>query len=307
VVVAAEAVRCCSRCGAVYHKRFLRCPSDGAEVVLAPRDPLLGRTIGRYIIERLIGEGGTGRVYLARLASQRYALKVLLGDAAASPTMRQRFAHEAARASRLVHPNLAGVLDHGTTELGLPYLVMDFIDGRSLRSAIGGRPMAPARAVRIARAICGGLAYAHAAGVIHRDLKPDNILVDSTDTPRILDFGLAVSSDAGDARLTTTGIAMGTPVYAAPEQMAGKRVDHRADLYALGMTMFEMLTGTLPFQGSPLEIMTAKAHADPPLAGELVAALPIELQLLVDRMIRRNPAIRIASAAAVIAALDELG
>ena len=293
----------------------MRCPSDGAEVVLAPRDPLLGRTVGRYVIERLIGEGGTGRVYLsrlsrltrlARLASQRYALKVLLGDAAATPTMRQRFAHEAARASQLVHPNLAGVLDHGTTELGLPYLVMDFIDGRSLRSVIDGRPMSPPRAIRIARAICEGLAYAHAAGVIHRDLKPDNILVDRAETPRILDFGLAVSSDAGDARLTTTGIAMGTPVYAAPEQMAGKRVDHRADLYALGVTMFEMLTGRLPFSGSPLEIMAAKAHAEPPLAGELVPALPIELQLLVDRMLRRNPAIRIGSAAAVIAALDDL-
>ena len=243
---AASAVWCCSTCGAVYHKDYPRCPNDGGEVVVKTTDPLLGQTIGRYAIERFVGEGGMGRVYEARhttLANKRYAVKVLLGDAGATPSMRKRFAREAESASRLVHPNVVGVIDFGATEGGLPYIVMDFVDGQSLADLIDSGPMSPARVVRLMRAVCDGLAFAHAAGVVHRDLKPANIIVTADDVPRIADFGLAQTLGASDARLTSTGMAMGTPAYAAPEQMAGKVVDHRADLYSLGMTMFELLSG----------------------------------------------------------------
>ena len=259
---AGTAVWCCSTCGAIYHKDFPRCPNDGGEVVVSLVDPILGKTIGRYVIDRLVGEGGMGRVYEAHhttLANKRYAVKVLLGDAGATPTMRKRFAKEAESASRLVHANVVAVTDYGATEGGLPYIVMDFLDGRSIAELIEDGPIAVPRAIRLARAMCEGLVYAHEAGVVHRDLKPANVIVVRTpagdEVPRIADFGLAQTVDDKDARLTTTGMAMGTPAYAAPEQMAGKRVDHRADLYALGMTMFEMLSGgVLPFKGGPMDV-----------------------------------------------------
>jgi hypothetical protein len=172
---AASAVWCCSTCGAVYHKDYPRCPNDGGEVIVSPIDPMLGKTIGRYVIDRFIGEGGMGRVYEAHhatLANKRYAVKVLLGDAGATPSMRKRFAREAESASRLVHPNVVGVIDYGATEGGLPYIVMDFVDGQSLAELIDSGPMPPARVIRLVRAVCDGLAFAHAAGVVHRDLKP---------------------------------------------------------------------------------------------------------------------------------------
>lgn len=311
------AVWCCTSCGAVYHKDFPRCPNDGAEVQLAERDPLLDRTFGHYVIDRLIGEGGMGRVYAAHhatLSAKRYAIKVLLGDVAATSSMRRRFAKEAESASKLDHPNIVDVLDYGEMPSGLPYIVMDYVDGVPLTRLLDGCPMDPARVLRLARAVCEGLAYAHDAGVVHRDLKPDNVMVviasDGSEVPRIADFGLATTLDpSGTSRLTTTGMAMGTPAYAAPEQMAGKRVDGRADLYSLGMTMFEMLTGgKLPFEGHPLELMSAKAHREAPRLTALVPtlALPAGLEELVAQLIRRKSTERPASSHALLAALDRI-
>src|SRR5215468_11012436 len=199
-----RAVWCCSTCGAIYHKDYPRCPADGAEVVIAERDPMLGTQIGQYTIDRLIGEGGMGRVYLAHhahLPNKRYAIKVLLGDHSASAAMRARFTREAERASQLDHPNVVKVVDFGQTSHGLLYIVMDHVDGPSLVSMIGDQPMAPARVISLARAICQGLAHAHAAGIVHRDLKPENILVSTGpdgSVPRIVDFGLALSIDQSD-------------------------------------------------------------------------------------------------------------
>ena len=313
---ATEAVWCCSTCGAIYHKDFPRCPNDGGEVIISATDPMLGKTIGRYVIDRFLGEGGMGRVYEAHhatLANKRYAVKVLLGDAGATPSMRKRFAKEAESASRLVHPNVVGVTDYGSTEGGLPYIVMDFVDGRSIAEMIEDGPIAVPHALRLARAICDGLAYAHEAGVVHRDLKPANILVVHTnegdEVPRIADFGLAQTVEDGDVRLTSTGMAMGTPAYAAPEQMAGKRVDHRADLYGLGMTLFEMLSGgELPFKGGPMDVATEKAHREAPLFSEACPSIPIPLALeqLVADLLKRRAAERIASAVEVIAAIDQI-
>ena len=313
---AAQAVWCCSTCGAIYHKDFPRCPNDGGEVVVSATDPMLGKTIGRYVVDRFVGEGGMGRVYEAHhatLANKRYAVKVLLGDAGATPSMRKRFAKEAESASRLVHPNVVGVIDYGATEGGLPYIVMDFVAGRSIGEIIDDGPMPVARALRLVRAICDGLAYAHEAGVVHRDLKPANILVvttsDGDEVPRIADFGLAQTVDESDVRLTSTGMAMGTPAYAAPEQMAGKRVDHKADLYALGMTLFEMLSGgELPFKGGPMDVATEKAHREAPLFSEVCPgiAIPPALEQLIAGLLKRRAADRIATSAEVIAAIDQI-
>jgi serine/threonine-protein kinase len=308
-----SAVWCCSTCGAIYHKDFPRCPADGAEVVMADRDPLLGASVGHYTIDKLLGEGGMGRVYLAHhtnLPNKRYAFKVLLGDHSASTMMRARFTREAERASQLDHPNVVKVVDFGQTTHGLLYIVMDYVEGASLVSLIGDAPMPPAQVISLARDICKGLAYAHAAGIVHRDLKPENILVSSGPhgaVPRIVDFGLAMSVDQSDARLTESGMTMGTPAFAAPEQLSGKPIDHRADLFALGMTMFEMLTGgLLPFEGHIMEVVSAKTTRDASRISERAPdlAIPPELDDLVARLTRRKPAERFASAREVIEALD---
>ncbi|HEY0479023.1 MAG TPA: serine/threonine-protein kinase [Kofleriaceae bacterium] len=310
-----RAVWCCSTCGAIYHKDYPRCPTDGAEVVMVERDPLLGSAIGHYTIDKLVGEGGMGRVYLAHhahLPNKRYALKVLLGDHAASVAMRARFTREAERASQLDHPNVVKVVDFGQTPHGLLYIVMDFVEGPSLVSLIDQLPMPPARAIAVSRAICSGLAHAHAAGIVHRDLKPENILVSAGPdgpVPRIVDFGLAMSVDQTDARLTESGMTMGTPAFAAPEQLSGKPIDHRADLYALGMTMFEMLTGGLaPFEGHIMEMMSARTTRDAPRISERAPdlAIPRELEDIVAQLTRRRPADRYASARDVIDALDRV-
>ncbi|HEX2691068.1 MAG TPA: protein kinase [Kofleriaceae bacterium] len=280
---------------------------------MADRDPLLGAAVGHYTIDQLIGEGGMGRVYLAHhanLPNKRYAFKVLLGDHAASSMMRARFTREAERASQLDHPNVVKVVDFGQTTHGLLYIVMDYVEGASLVSLIDEGPMPPAQVISLAREICKGLVYAHAAGIVHRDLKPENILVSSGSdgmVPRIVDFGLAMSLDQSDARLTESGMTMGTPAFAAPEQLSGKLVDHRADLFALGMTMFEMLSGgLLPFEGHVMEMVSAKTTRDAPRLSERAPdlAIPPELDDLVARLTRRNPAERYASARAVIEALD---
>jgi serine/threonine-protein kinase len=148
-------VWCCSKCGAIYHKDFARCPADGAEIVQTDRDPLLGTHVAQYVIDELIGEGGMGRVYRAhhaQLAHKLYAVKVLLGDVAATASSRKRFANEAELASRLEHPNLVGVLDFGETESGLPYIVMELVDGLVLTDLITRAPVEAGRVVRIARA-----------------------------------------------------------------------------------------------------------------------------------------------------------
>jgi serine/threonine-protein kinase len=227
----------------VFRTDFVRCPSDGGELAVGSVDPLIGSTIAdTYVIEALLGEGAMGRVYRAHhrvLANQRYAIKVLIGDFAASATMCQRFAREAESASRLDHPNVVSVIEYGRSERGLHYLVMDLVEGASLASLIAQGPMPAERVIRIAHQLCEGLEHAHGRGVIHRDFKPDNILIVADagrDIARIADFGLAMAIGT-DPRLTTNGVAC-TPAYAAPEQLRGGTIDHRVDLYGLGATMF---------------------------------------------------------------------
>jgi serine/threonine-protein kinase len=308
-----KGLRCCSRCHAIYRSDFLRCSSDGTELIEVDEDPLIGDLLAeRYVLDACIGEGAMGRVYRshhARLENRRYAVKILLGDLAMSAAMRIRFAQEAESASQLQHPNVVPVVDFGKTPEGLLYLVMEFVEGPTLAQLIArGGPMVPARVIALARQMCLGLQHAHEHGLIHRDFKPDNVLVVESDpeVARIVDFGLAIPTDPEAARLTQVGQAVGTPIYAAPEQVSGGAVDERADLFALGVTMFEMLAGVAPYDGTLLEILHAKSHEAPPAIAERAPGVttPPALERFVRTLMSRRAADRFGSAREALAALE---
>jgi serine/threonine-protein kinase len=309
----ASALRCCATCGASYRAAFARCPNDGGVVATVARDPLIGATLEPYAIDGVLGEGAMGRVYRARharLAARQYAIKVLWGDLAIAPEARIRFAREAQSASLLDHPNVVGVVDFGRSRKGLLYLAMELVEGPTLAAVIDAGPLDPGRAIRIARGLAAGLGHAHDRGLIHRDLKPANvILVDGPagEIARIADFGIAISAAGGDARLTATGFTVGTPAYVAPEQLAnGATYDHRADLYALGVTLFEMVAGVLPFTGTSLEQIVDKSTRDAPRIADRApeVRVPAALEAVIARLLVRRPDHRYGSAREVIEALD---
>jgi serine/threonine-protein kinase len=307
---------CCSVCRAIYRSDFLRCPTDGTALEPCIEDPIVGTTIGEhYVIDACVGEGAMGRVYRshhARLERRQFAVKVLLGDLAATIAMRLRFAQEAEAASRLDHPNVVPVLDFGKTPAGLLYLAMEFVEGRTLAEVIADEgPLAPDRVIALARQLSLGLAHAHAQGLVHRDFKPDNVIVvgaNGAEVPRILDFGLAVPHDTDSARLTSAGMSVGTPAYAAPEQVSSGEIDPRSDLFALGVTMYEMLSGKVPFDGNMLEVMHLNASEDPPPIGERTPGVMIApaLERLVRTLMAREKEARFATAHDVTAAIDRL-
>ncbi len=309
----------CPVCLAVFRTEFERCPNDGAELGPLDGDPLVGTLIaGRYVIDALVGEGSMGLIYRAHHASlpRRFAVKVLFGDLIADPRMRTRFAQEAALASRLGHPNVVSVVDFGRAPTGLLYLVMDYVDGEVLSDLIAREaPLEPLRAVRIARQLARGLGHAHKHGLVHRDFKPGNVLLERHEddllVPRILDFGLAISTRPREelpGRLTECGFIIGTPVYIAPEQVLDLAVDHRADLFALGVVLYEMLAGQPPFDGRPVEI----AHKNvvepvPPIIQRSPGVvIDLELERLVRRLLEKAPGDRFASADELCAALEAM-
>jgi serine/threonine protein kinase len=275
---------------------------------------LVGQVVlDRYIVEAELGAGAMGTVYRGRHLKlpRKVAIKVLHPDFVNEPTMLARFRREAEAAGRLRHPNVSGVLDVGETR-GHQLMVMDLVEGQSLADLME-QPLAPRRIVHLLAGILLGLDHAHAAGLVHRDLKPDNIIVeldqDGREVPRIVDFGIAVLRtdqmlDGG--RLTDTGVLLGTPLYMAPEQARGEVVDHRADLFALGVMLFEMLSGTTPFDGSAIEVVLANMNEDlPPIAARAphVAGDPL-LELFLRRLAARDPGQRFATAQDALALLE---
>jgi hypothetical protein len=307
----------CTVCRVLYRSDYSRCPRDGGEVVAIDPgdDPLLGATLAeRYVIEELIGQGGMGRVYRARHAElpRNFAIKILFGEYAALGDMRARFRMEAESAARLSHPNLVPVVDVGESEEGLLYLAMEYVAGANLGAIIDREaPLAPARAAALARRLCRGLQHAHDSGMVHRDFKPDNVIVveeDGEEVPRIADFGLAVLTDeaGGPGRLTRKGETMGTPPYMSPEQLTGRAVDGRSDLFSLGVVLYEMLTGRTPFEGSVFEVVRQIATEPPPAMAARApgVAVPAELERIARKLLATRPEDRYASAAEVIADLD---
>lgn len=275
---------------------------------------MLGSTVaGKYDVEALVGEGSMGRVYRARHAylSRRFALKVLYADLTADPTMRMRFAQEAEAASRLHHPQVISVVDFGRTATGLLYMAMDYAEGPSLAEVVEQRgPLGDTRTLGILQQLAEGLAHAHDQGLVHRDLKPDNVVLarqGEGETALILDFGLAISVDEQQPspRLTARGLVIGTPAYMAPEQIRQQPVDHRADLFALGMLTYVMLAGAPPFDGNSIATAASIASQPIPRVSERNPAVQVSpaLENLLLRLLEKHPGDRPGSAAEVLDAL----
>jgi serine/threonine-protein kinase len=285
----------------------------------ASSDPLVGRTlVERYLIEEMLGEGGMGRVYRGRHLStgRSLAIKVLHSEHSRKDKMVLRFQREAQAASRLMHPNVVGVVDFGETDDDLLFLVMELVEGATLRRLIRNGPMSGNRALALFAQLCDGLGHAHGRGLIHRDLKPDNILVEPTaggELARIVDFGIAVvrdpaADDADQQRLTTEGQVLGTPHYMAPEQARGMEIDERADLYALGVILYEMLAGTLPFVGHPALVAQMHVLVEPPPMAVCVPGLEVDprIEALARRLMAKRRDDRPGSAREIGALVQQL-
>jgi serine/threonine-protein kinase len=303
----------CKRCGGSFPGGYRSCPYDATPLVVGA-DPLIGSIIGdRYQIERFLGEGGLGRVYAAQHTRlpRRFAVKVPSGRAATDPRSRERFLREARVASRLDHPNVVAVVDSGETAEGLLYLVMELADGETLTAHLRRRgAMRVHEALLLTRQIALGLEHAHRRGLVHRDLKPDNVIVERADgRPRILDFGLAILAAPGDAgRLTSRRTVVGTPHYMSPEHVCGFDLDGRSDLFSLGIMLYQMLAGRMPFDATPIEIAQRYVHDRVPRFAERVPGLVVdpEAEALCRRLIAVDRDARPAHAADLIRALDAI-
>ena len=314
-------VKSCTEC----HQRFgleaMFCPFDGSLLMAsewdASSDPLAGKTVdGRYRVEGVLGEGGMGKVYRVRhIALDRpFALKALRADLAREGDLAERFILEAKTTASVRHPNIVSITDFGKLPDDTPYFVMELLTGETLGDVIqAGGPVPAARAVRIIRQIGGALGAAHAAGIVHRDLKPENVFLlggmmgNAADDVRVVDFGAA--KILGSSRLTKTGIVFGTPHYMSPEQASGAPVDHRADIYALGIIMYEMFTGRVPFEADTyMGVLTQHMFVNPIPPSQMSSAAK-ELGALEEitlRCLEKKPEDRFATMDDLVKAIDEV-
>jgi serine/threonine protein kinase len=262
-------------------------------------DQLVGRVFEkRYRILEPLGEGGMGAVFLGEhvVIGRKVAIKVLHSRLGASEDFASRFAREAVAAGRLAHPNCVPVTDSGQLEDGTAYLVMELVKGISLGTLLEdeGPALDPIRALRIARDVLRGLGHAHKMGIVHRDVKPDNVMLterdDNPDFARVLDFGIAKLRDDDNKEgetLTKAGMSVGTPSYLSPEQALGDEVDHRSDLYSCAVLIFEMLTGRPPFTApNPVGILTKHASAPVPHIWDIEPSLTDQTEL--DDLVQRG-------------------
>ncbi len=303
----------CPACGGRYPGDFKVCPRDATPLEDAPadEDPLIGSTIAEsYEIVRVLGEGAMGRVYEARhtrLANKRYAVKMLHSDLAREPAVVARFQREAEAVSALEHPNIVSVFDVSATADGRPFIVQELLGGIELGEHVDrvGR-MPPGQAVNIVRQITRALGAAHERGIIHRDVKPENVILlgdPAAPVVKVLDFGISKVAEEGSA-LTKTGMVIGTPAYMAPEQARGDKVDARADIYATGAILYRLLTGRKPYEGlDPIATLSAVLSEDPPRPRSVAAGVPEALEVVVQRAMAREPAERLASMAELDAEL----
>ena len=285
-------------------------------------DPLVGSTVaGRYKVIKMLGEGGMGQVYLAEHSAieKRIALKVLRAEYAHKGEIVTRFQQEAISASRIKHPNVLDVFDFGQLENGCFYLAMEFLDGNDLADELQRcRVLTAPRALPIAMQICRALSAAHAKGVVHRDMKPENVFLqrtaDGEEIVKIVDFGIAQLKPSNEEaavqsthrRLTRTGMIFGTPEYMAPEQASGKHADLRCDVYAVGIILFELFTGAVPFTGETfLGVLTKHLNDVPPTMRAVYPDVQVssELEAVVQRALAKDPLHRFQTMNELAAAL----
>ncbi|MDI3283002.1 serine/threonine-protein kinase [Polyangium sp. 15x6] len=295
----AAAQRVCPTCNSRFPGEYKVCPKDGAELQEENQDELVGQTLREsYTIVRVIGEGGMGRVYEARhtrIGSKRFAIKMLHPEYARQPDVLSRFQREAEAAAQIKSPHVIDVYDIDRTADGRPFIISELLDGKEFADLLTQRgKMAVPQAVRIVRQVCKALAAAHAKGVVHRDMKPENVfLIGDLNRPtaKVIDFGISkVEDNATGKALTRTGMIMGTPAYMAPEQARGHRVDHRADIYAVGAMLYCALTGKRPFDhGDPAATLMAVLSEDPQRPRALEPSIPETLEMVIQRAMAKEP------------------
>ena len=281
-------------------------------------DTLIGEVLAnRYQIEARLGEGAMGTVFKAKhvKVGRAFAVKVLHSRLLVDGKVLQRFEREAELAGRLRHPNVIGVVDVGEMSDGTRYMVMDFAAGPDLATLLSEAPFPAPRVLNLTRQMLEGLYHAHEAGLIHRDFKPENVIIEKDthggEVPRIVDFGIAILREGGDSpsgtgRLTTNGLVLGTPHYMAPEQAVADPIDHRIDLFALGIIIYEMLCGKLPFDGTGAEVARSNLLLDPPPISERVPYLEVDplLEAFARRLMAKKRDVRPATAKAARELLD---
>lgn len=271
-------------------------------VVEAKREIRAARALGPYILKRQIGAGGMGEVYLAehRLLKRTCAVKLIRSTYAADPDALARFEREAQATAKLRHPNTVEVFDFGRTDEGDFFYIMEYLDGLNLSELVSRHgPMPPGRVIAVLRPLCGALGEAHAAGLVHRDIKPNNILLcrhgGQFDVVKLLDFGIVRGPTEGEdaVRLTQVGTILGTPEFMSPEQAGSLALDFSSDIYSLGATAFFLLTGKAPFE-SASKIDVLFAHRSQPVP-TLPPEVPADLAAIVARCLAKKPAERFAS------------
>ncbi|HUP27944.1 MAG TPA: protein kinase [Chloroflexia bacterium] len=272
-------------------------------------DTFIGRQLGKYRIETLIGRGGMATVYRAHdtVLNRSVALKILEPSLSVDPKAVERFKREAVTAANLEHPAIVRVYDV-QQEGNLHYIAMRYVHGTTLREILKDNGALPIDAViNIIRPVAEALHYAHRHGVIHRDVKPGNILVEPDGSVLLTDFGIARAADASQSALTNTGLVMGTADYLAPEQISGRPAEARSDIYSLGVVLYEMLTGVTPFAGeTTASILYRQVHDNPLPLRSVNPRLPAELQPVVDRALAKNPALRPADPLELASNLEEV-
>jgi serine/threonine-protein kinase len=271
------------------------------------------RTVGngRYELRRLLGQGGMAAVHLAydTVLEREVAVKSLHSELGREQSFRERFRREATAVARLHHPNIVEVHDTGEDAkpdgAPVPYIVMEYVEGSALRDVLNEEiaangAMPAQRALTITAEVLAALDEAHEHGLVHRDIKPGNIMLNRRGQVKVMDFGIARALQSGVTSMTQTGMVVGTPQYLSPEQALGRGVDARSDLYSVGIMLFELLTGRLPFDGdSPLSIAYAHVQEQPPAASSVNPALSPAVDALVATALRKDPANRYPSAAAM--------
>ncbi|WP_327111262.1 Stk1 family PASTA domain-containing Ser/Thr kinase [Nocardia sp. NBC_01730] len=258
----------------------------------------------RYELGEIIGFGGMSEVHKARdvRLSRDVAIKVLRADLARDPTFYLRFKREAQNAAALNHPAIVAVYDTGEAEVDggpLPYIVMEYVDGDTLRDIVRGKgPLPPRRAMEVVADVCAALDFSHKAGIVHRDMKPANIMINRAGAVKVMDFGIARAIADSANPMTQTAAVIGTAQYLSPEQARGETVDARSDVYSVGCVLFEILTGEPPFTGdSPVAVAYQHVREDPRLPSHVYSGVPRELDSVVLKAMSKNPANRYQTAA----------